>query len=99
MIKNQSFDLTRQLLRALALRDRDDAIKPGHAQGFQCAVSPFYFEFVEFGRSAEADVERRLDPYRWPETFPETPAHLDYLERYNTRVVSAPLPKLVISNK
>jgi hypothetical protein len=44
-------------------------------------------------------VERRLDSYRWPETFPETPAHLDYLERYNTRVVSAPLPKLVISNK
>ncbi|HYG09941.1 MAG TPA: CRTAC1 family protein, partial [Pyrinomonadaceae bacterium] len=31
-------------------------------------------------------------PYRWPESYPQTPAHLDYLERYNTRVVSAPLP-------
>ena len=36
-------------------------------------------------------------PYRWPETFPATPAHLDYLERYNTRVVTAPMQKLVTS--
>jgi len=34
-------------------------------------------------------------PYRWPVTFPQTPAHLDYLERYNTRVVTAPIPKLI----
>jgi tetratricopeptide (TPR) repeat protein len=33
-------------------------------------------------------------PYKSPETFPNTPAHLDYLERYNTRVVNAPLPKI-----
>ena len=38
-------------------------------------------------------------PYRWPETFPDTPAHLDYLERYNTRVVAAPMPKTVTSDK
>jgi tetratricopeptide (TPR) repeat protein len=38
-------------------------------------------------------------PYRWPETFPQTPAHLDYLERYNTRIVNAPVPKLVTSDK
>jgi hypothetical protein len=38
-------------------------------------------------------------PYRWPETFPNTPAHLDYLERYNTRIVAAPLPNLVTSDK
>jgi hypothetical protein len=34
-------------------------------------------------------------PYRWPETFPHTPAHLDYLERYNTRLVAAPMTKTV----
>jgi tetratricopeptide (TPR) repeat protein len=38
-------------------------------------------------------------PYRWPETFPNTPAHLDYLERYNTRIVNAPLPKLATTDK
>ncbi|MDQ1590091.1 MAG: hypothetical protein QOG71_718 [Pyrinomonadaceae bacterium] len=34
-------------------------------------------------------------PYKWPETYPHTPAHLDYLERYNTRIVGAPLPELI----
>jgi hypothetical protein len=34
-------------------------------------------------------------PYKWPEAYPRTPAHLDYLERYNTRVVGAPMPQLV----
>jgi hypothetical protein len=34
-------------------------------------------------------------PYRWPETYPQSPAHLDYLECYNTRVVGAPLPELL----
>ncbi|HZH32819.1 MAG TPA: FG-GAP-like repeat-containing protein [Pyrinomonadaceae bacterium] len=34
-------------------------------------------------------------PYKWPEAYPQTPAHLDYLERYNTRIVSAPLPQLI----
>ncbi|HEX8424406.1 MAG TPA: CRTAC1 family protein, partial [Pyrinomonadaceae bacterium] len=38
-------------------------------------------------------------PYRWPETFPHTPAHLDYLERYNTRVVGATMTKAVTSDK
>ncbi|HUE84236.1 MAG TPA: FG-GAP-like repeat-containing protein [Pyrinomonadaceae bacterium] len=30
-------------------------------------------------------------PYSAPERFPASPAHLDYLERYNTRVVTAPV--------
>ncbi len=34
-------------------------------------------------------------PYKWPDAYPQTPAHLDYLERYNTRVVGAPLPELI----
>lgn len=34
-------------------------------------------------------------PYRWPEAYPQSPAHLDYLERYNTRTVVAPLPELI----
>ena len=34
-------------------------------------------------------------PYKSPEVYPATPAHLDYLERYNTRVVGAPLPELI----
>jgi tetratricopeptide (TPR) repeat protein len=34
-------------------------------------------------------------PYKWPEAYPQTPAHLDYLERYNTRVVVAPLQELI----
>ena len=38
-------------------------------------------------------------PYKWPETYPRTPAHLDYLERYNTRVVNAPIPQLVAGDR
>jgi tetratricopeptide (TPR) repeat protein len=34
-------------------------------------------------------------PYGWPQVYPQTPAHLDYLERYNTRVVAAPMPQLM----
>jgi hypothetical protein len=34
-------------------------------------------------------------PYKWPEVYPHTPAHLDYLERYNTRVVGTPMPELI----
>ncbi len=34
-------------------------------------------------------------PYTSPEKYPDTPAHLDYLERYNTRVVSGVLGKLI----
>ncbi|MDQ3585009.1 MAG: CRTAC1 family protein, partial [Acidobacteriota bacterium] len=34
-------------------------------------------------------------PYRAPESYPMTPARHDYIERYNTRVVAAPLPELV----
>lgn len=33
-------------------------------------------------------------PYSAPESFPSTPAHLSYLERYNTRVVASPLEVL-----
>lgn len=34
-------------------------------------------------------------PYRAPEAYPLTPARRAYIERYNTRVVAAPLPQLV----
>jgi hypothetical protein len=33
-------------------------------------------------------------PYRRPEAYPSTPAHRDYLERYNTRVVGPMMPSL-----
>ena len=33
-------------------------------------------------------------PYNAPETYPDTPAHRDYLERYNTRIVTAPIRTL-----
>ena len=33
-------------------------------------------------------------PYSSPERYPDTPAHLDYLARYNTRIVAAPVPSL-----
>ena len=33
-------------------------------------------------------------PYSSPEAYPSTPAHREYLERYNTRVVSRALPAL-----
>ena len=35
-------------------------------------------------------------PYGPAERYPQTPAHLDYLARYNTRTVSKPLPPLEI---
>jgi tetratricopeptide (TPR) repeat protein/predicted nucleotidyltransferase len=38
-------------------------------------------------------------PYAAPESYPRTKAHLDYLERYNTRVVAAPLPGLLPSGR
>ncbi|MGI9105412.1 MAG: FG-GAP-like repeat-containing protein [Pyrinomonadaceae bacterium] len=38
-------------------------------------------------------------PYRWPEAYPRSKAHLDYLERYNTRVVGAPLQQLVTGDR
>jgi tetratricopeptide (TPR) repeat protein len=33
-------------------------------------------------------------PYAAPESYPSDEAHLDYVERYNTRVVASPLPNL-----
>jgi tetratricopeptide (TPR) repeat protein len=36
----------------------------------------------------------RRYPYTSPESYPQDAAHLEYLERYNTRVVAAPLPGL-----
>jgi hypothetical protein len=33
-------------------------------------------------------------PYAPPEAYPSTPAHRDYLQRYNTRVVGRPLPPI-----
>jgi hypothetical protein len=37
----------------------------------------------------------RRYPYTRDESYPRTEAHRDYLERYNTRVVAAPLPGLL----
>jgi hypothetical protein len=34
-------------------------------------------------------------PYAPPETYPTSPAHQSYIERYNTRVVASPVPQLV----
>jgi hypothetical protein len=36
----------------------------------------------------------RRYPYSPPESYPQDEAHLEYLERYNTRVVASPLPGL-----
>ena len=36
-------------------------------------------------------------PYVPPETYPMDQAHRDYIERYNTRIVAAPVPQLVNS--
>ncbi len=33
-------------------------------------------------------------PYAAPEAYPSTPAHREYLERYNTRVVPRAVPSL-----
>ena len=37
-------------------------------------------------------------PYRAPEAYPLTPARRAYIERYNTRKVAAPVPKLLTSD-
>jgi tetratricopeptide (TPR) repeat protein len=34
-------------------------------------------------------------PYEPPDAYPSTPAHQSYVERYNTRVVAAPLPSVI----
>jgi hypothetical protein len=36
-------------------------------------------------------------PYSSPEAYPSTPAHRDYIERYNTRVVPRTIPSLDLS--
>ena len=33
-------------------------------------------------------------PYVAPEAYPSTPAHRDYIERYNTRIVPRSIPSL-----
>jgi hypothetical protein len=38
-------------------------------------------------------------PYGPGESYPDTPAHRDYLARYNTRVVSGPLPPLELAGR
>lgn len=35
-------------------------------------------------------------PYSWPERYPLTPARRKYLETYNTRVVSSPVPAIAV---
>ena len=34
-------------------------------------------------------------PYGPDVSYPQTPAHRDYVERYNTRVVAAPVSRLI----
>jgi hypothetical protein len=34
-------------------------------------------------------------PYRWPEQYPLDAKHRDYIEKYNTRVVTSPVPSIV----
>ncbi len=34
-------------------------------------------------------------PYSWPEHYPSDAKHLEYLEKYNTRVVTSPVPSIV----
>jgi hypothetical protein len=33
-------------------------------------------------------------PYRWPEHYPLDARHREYLEQYNTRVVTGQVPRL-----
>ena len=33
-------------------------------------------------------------PYKWPEHYPSDAKHVEYLERYNTRVVASPVPPI-----
>jgi hypothetical protein len=33
-------------------------------------------------------------PYKAPESYPRTRAHRDYIARYNTRVVAAPISRV-----
>lgn len=35
-------------------------------------------------------------PYSWPERYPLTPARRKYLETYNTRVVTSPVPSIAV---
>jgi len=36
-------------------------------------------------------------PYSWPEHYPLTEARRRYIEKYNTRIVTSPVPKLLVS--
>ena len=38
-------------------------------------------------------------PYKETETYPQTRAHQEYMERYNTRVVHALVPPLLVASK
>jgi hypothetical protein len=38
-------------------------------------------------------------PYSPPETYPDDEAHRAYVERYNTRIVNAPLPVLATGRR
>jgi hypothetical protein len=38
-------------------------------------------------------------PYAAPESYPSDEAHLNYVERYNTRVVASPLPTLAAAGR
>jgi hypothetical protein len=37
-------------------------------------------------------------PYQWPESYPLTPERRRYLEHYNTRVVTSPVPPLPVAD-
>src|SRR5437588_9776008 len=36
-------------------------------------------------------------PYLWPEHYPLTETRRRYIEKYNTRIVTSPVPKLLVS--
>nr|MBA3440578.1 CRTAC1 family protein [Pyrinomonadaceae bacterium] len=38
-------------------------------------------------------------PYKATEAYPQTPEHREYMERYNTRVIHAPVPQLLMTSK
>jgi hypothetical protein len=37
-------------------------------------------------------------PYAWPEHYPLNEARRRYVEKYNTRVVTSPVPKIPVSS-
>ena len=75
------------------------AIAPGWSRTFLLYADGFSKEMNI--RSASPDAVAPLPfhgmrryPYGADEHYPRTPAHADYVARYNTRIVAAPVPSL-----